>query len=106
MSAKNSGVTKEQYAAYDKEKGPQPRRVTLEVWRSEDKLPEAQTPDFIRDTVWVWVFGVVRDAVHPIACFLLKEDGKQYWYVPGNLPSKTAGTSWAYIPNITTEEAI
>lgn len=106
MSAKNSGVTEEQYKQYaeDKRKAgkPQPRRVTLEVWRSEDKLPEI-TNDPLSDSVLVWIDG--REL---LSCVLWSCGGSSAWLGDDEDETEypTDGTSWAYIPDITTEEAI
>lgn len=99
MSAKNSGVTREQYAAYDKEKGPQPQRVTLEVWKIEDKKPDQ---DATRGKVVAWD----NDGCVLMDCEYIEIPYESpYWMLDNGYRLQVDGTSWAYIPNITTEEA-
>lgn len=101
MSAKNSGATREQYAEYNKDErkagGPVARRVVLEVWSIEEKQPEQH------EAVLVWS----RDGYCVGIRFYIKSALGGFLWAPSasvGMSRETHGTSWAYIPNITTEE--
>jgi hypothetical protein len=103
MSAKNSGVSKEQYKQYAKEKGPQSLRVGLEVWRCEDKLPEIGEDDSTSNPCIVWP-GATAD-LRPCVAVLERSWGGSFGWRSTTHRWDAGYGSWAYLPSFTTKEA-